>query len=72
MTFARFSGTFFDRAPAIQPLQPLQVFFKKSVLKSFAIFTGKYLYCDFFLTKFIRKRLQLDAVKAKPGKTAFS
>ena len=58
MKFARFLGKYFDRAPAIQPLQPLQVFFKKSVLKSFAIFTGKYLYCGVFLTKFIKERLQ--------------
>ena len=45
--------------------QPWEVFYKKAVIKNFAIFTGKHLCWDLFLLKlhlkacnFIKKRLQ--------------
>ena len=46
LTFARFRSS------------RSQMFFKKYVLKNFAIFTGKYLCWSFFLKMFIKKRPQ--------------
>ena len=39
--------------------QPQEVFYKKAVLKSFAIFSGKHLCCSLFLIKFRHSDLQL-------------